>query len=92
MQGQHADPAAGAGVRIGHGRGAALVTGGQERYAGRDQSVRDGEVATADDTERLSGTQVGDSLTDRLRDPHQRRSTKARTRAGLPVPPTMGSG
>src|SRR5690606_18402456 len=87
---QHADAAAGAGVGVGHGGGPALVPRRDVGHPGRAQRVRHVEVAAAHHPERVARAQLGDGPPDELGDPH--RSTSASTRAGLPEPPTIGSG
>src|SRR5690606_34990347 len=78
-------------VGVGHGRGTALVRGRDEPCAGVDERVGDVEVARVDHTETGAHPARDEPATDRLRDAHQR-STSASTRAGLPDPPTIGSG
>ena len=80
--------------RVGHAGGAALVRGRHKPRAGRHHRVGDVEVAAADHAEHV---------VDAVRRPRTRptrsatvsgrqRSTSARTRHGLPEPPTIGSG
>src|SRR5215469_13772545 len=57
-----------------------------------DQRVRQVEVAAADDAEDSVGAEAGQFPGDRLGDFHASRSARASTRAGLPDPPTIGSG
>src|SRR5580700_185727 len=81
------------GPRVGHDRGAALMSGRHEPGPAGDQRVGDVEVAAPDHAEHRVGAELGQPLPDRLRDPHaQLRSTRARARHGDPEPPTMGSG
>ena len=95
---QHADPAAHPGVGVGHRRRAALVPGGDERDAARAQRVGDVEVAAADHTERVADAELGERPADQLGDVSgaspgiEPSPTSASTRAGLPDPPTIGSG
>ncbi len=91
---QHGGTAAEPGVRIGHRRGAALVPGGEIRDARGHQGVGHREVAAAHDAERVSDAQPGQRRADRLRNRlhGQLDGTNAKTRAGLPVPPTIGNG
>src|SRR5690606_12632023 len=77
--------------------GAGLVPGGDEPRAGRDQRVGDVEVAAADHPEDGAGAEAREGLAHGLRDARRpagaaHRSTRASTRAGLPEPPTIGSG
>ena len=87
---QHADAAGGTGEGVGHRRRAALVPGRDEPRAAGDERVGDVEVAAADDAEHRADAEPGERGADRLGD--DQRSTRARTRAGLPEPPTIGSG
>ena len=92
MHAQHARPAGEPRPCIGHGRRPALVPGGDVSGAVRDQRVGHVKVAAADDAEHGVGAEVGERPRDGVGDEHQDRSTSASTRAGLPDPPTMGSG
>ena len=78
-------------VGIGHRRRAALVAGGDEPAAGAHEGVGDVEVARPDDAEGLLHAEAGEGAPDGVVDPRHR-STRARTRAGLPDPATIGSG
>src|SRR3984957_18215043 len=92
MQGHEPWPAGDPGPRVSHARSAALMPCGHEPRAMRDQGVGDMEVAAADDAKDSVGAEARQRLRDGVCDTHQDRSTGASTRAGLPDPPTIGSG
>src|ERR1700722_4384457 len=92
MQGHEPWPAGDPGPRVSHARSAALMPCGHEPRAMRDQGVGDMEVAAADDAKDSVGAEARQRLGDGVGDTHQDRSTRASTRAGLPDPPTIGSG
>src|SRR6185437_14879882 len=54
--------------------------------------VGDVKVSAADHPEQRVRAQAGQGRGNRLGDPHQGRSTRARARHGLPEPPLIGSG
>ena len=70
VDGDDADLAADPGVRVGHRRGAALVAGGDEADAVRDEGVGDVEVAAADHAERVPRPGPGEDPADGLGDAH----------------------
>src|SRR5262249_21156057 len=78
-------------IAVGHARGAALVRGGHEARPGGDHCVGHMEVAAADDAEDALHPVTDERRPDGFSDIHCR-SMSARTRQGLPEPPTIGSG
>src|SRR5205823_10517242 len=94
MYAADAQPTAHAGVRVRHHDRPALVPGRYEFGPAGHQGVADREVAAADQPEDVTHAEASERLADRLGDEHagHQRWTRANTRAGLPEPPTIGSG
>ncbi len=91
MNAQRGHGSAHPGVRVCHGRRAALMARGHEPRTRRDHGIGEMEVARTDHAEDLTDPGRVQGPPDGLGDLHER-STRASTRAGDPDPVTIGSG